>query len=257
MQPALTPARNAHPSNRACLVRCLPPLAPRVLVRTLLRNLDTCREQRRLLGEERTEGLAARAVDWQAEAAKVAASEPFEYGREGQDATVYMATSNGIWLRATEEERLAVIEAFATNTAVSSVEMVNSLVNDRLGEAWGRALAANTCITSLNLESNSISSKGIEAIAAGVEANSSLVQLKLANQHVACSQQAEEKLGEAVGGNSSLTRITIDLRSTRARDLINSAMQRNRIRSKLARGSSASAASAASTALNSRVSEDV
>ena len=63
------------------------------------------------------------------------------------------------------------IEAFAGNTAVTSVEMVNSLVNDRLGEAWGRVLQRNATITSLKLESNSISSKGIEAIAAGVAAN--------------------------------------------------------------------------------------
>ena len=56
------------------------------------------------------------------------------------------------WMRATEEERLAVIEAFARNTTVTSVEMVNSLVNDRLGEAWGRVLKANNTITSLNLE---------------------------------------------------------------------------------------------------------
>ena len=184
------------------------------------------REQRHALGEESV-GLAARAVDWHVEAARVAASEPFEYGRDGSDGAVYMATANGLWLRATEEERVALVEAFADNTSVTSVEMVNSLVNDRLGEAWGRVLQRNATITSLNLESNSISSSGIEAIAAGVAANSTLAQLKLANQHVAFSQQAEEKLGDAVGASSSLTRVTIDLRSTRARDMINSGTQRN------------------------------
>ena len=55
----------------------------------------------------------------------------------------------------------------------------------------------------------------------------SLKELKLANQRLNFTQQAEERLAEALEANHSLTRLTIDLRSTRARDLINKYLQRN------------------------------
>ena len=46
-----------------------------------------------------------------------------------------------------------------------------------------------------------------------------LQELKLANQHIAFSQQAEMAIAEALDGNSTLTRLTIELRSSRAREL--------------------------------------
>jgi len=113
---------------------------------------------------------------------------------------------------------------------VSSVEMVNALVGDRLAAAWGRVLAANSAITALNLESNSISSAGIEALAEGVRSNSALRQLKLANQHVSFSQPSEEALAEALEANHTLTNVTIDLRSTLAREVVQKSLQRNSFR---------------------------
>jgi len=82
-------------------------------------------------------------------------------------------------------------------------------------------------LTSLNLESNSISSAGIEALANGLQKNGGLRQLKLANQHLAFSQRSEEALAEALQSNSTLTKLTIDLRSIRARDLTFKYLQRN------------------------------
>ena len=50
------------------------------------------------------------------------------------------------------------MEAFSDESSVQRVEMVNALVTDALGQAWGGVLSRNSSITALNLESNSISS---------------------------------------------------------------------------------------------------
>ena len=66
----------------------------------------------------------ARPCDWREEASSIAASRAFRYGggevaKEGS----YEVTGHNaaLWARATGEDRRAVVEAFATNTAVSSV----------------------------------------------------------------------------------------------------------------------------------------
>ena len=52
-------------------------------------------------------------------------------------------------------------------------------------------------------------------------------ELKLANQRLSFTQQAEERLAHALESNMVVTRLTIDLRSTRARELINKFLLRN------------------------------
>ena len=99
-----------------------------------------------------------------------------------------------LWGRATEGERLQVVEAFGANTRVLQVEMANAHANDALAAAWARSLSTNNSLTSLNLESNSIGAGGIEALAEALLENRALTELKLANQRVACSQRAEESL---------------------------------------------------------------
>ena len=68
--------------------------------------------------------------------------------------------------------------------------MANAHANDAIAIAWGRALTTNHTLTSLNLESNAIGTGGIEALADALMSNQTLTELKLANQRVACSQQA-------------------------------------------------------------------
>ena len=142
----------------------------------------------------------------------------------------YVLTGNVLWGQATEAEKLAVVEAFGLNASVQRVEMVNAQVSDALGQAWGGALKRNATLTVLNLESNSISTGGILALAEGLRENSTLKELKLANQRANFTQQAEEALAEALEANLSVTRLTIDMRSTRARDLLNKFLQRNQER---------------------------
>lgn len=45
---------------------------------------------------------------------------------------LYVQTGSALWARATEAERRGVIEAFAANTRVLQVEMVNACINDAL-----------------------------------------------------------------------------------------------------------------------------
>ena len=172
-------------------------------------------------------------VDWEAEAARIAASEETECGAAddadvaADQASAYVLTGNAHWKRATEKERRAVVDAFATNRRVLAVQMSDAFVGEAMGEAWGAVLATNTTLLSLNLESNSLSSGAILALSDAIKANSTLKELKLANQHVAFSQRAEEAFASALESNTTLVRLTIDLRSTRARDLIHKYLTRN------------------------------
>jgi hypothetical protein len=54
-----------------------------------------------------------------------------------------------------------------------------------------------------------------------------LRELKLANQRTSFTQQAEERLAAALEDNLAITRLTIDLRSTYARERIQRFLLRN------------------------------
>ena len=92
---------------------------------------------------------------------------------------------------------------------------------------------------SLNLESNQIASAGVVALAAALRRNASLRELKLASQGQSISQAAEEALAEALACNSTITKLTLDTRSTRARDLIAKGLLANQERLRRERSSSA------------------
>lgn len=96
-------------------------------------------------------------------------------------------------------------------------------------------LQRNKTLTSLNLETNSISSGGILALADGLRVNRSLRELKLANQSNNCTQQAEEFLAAAIEQNPTLTRISMDVRSTFARETIDRCLLRNGDSERIAR----------------------
>ncbi len=142
---------------------------------------------------------------------------------------VYTMTNNSLWLRAQEEERRAVVRAFGSNCTLTTVVMANAAVNDAVAELWGGVLQRNRTITSLNLESNTIGSAGLEALAAAVRHGiAPLKELKLANQKgLPISQRSEEALAEALEYNTRLCKLSLDQRSTRARDLVAKYLRRN------------------------------
>ena len=186
-------------------------------------------------------------ADWAAEADRVASSSPpYAFGRPtGQlpkgvaaDAC-YSLTGEALWGRAKPEERLALVHAFASNSHVVFFELANAGAPDAIAEAWGDALKSNATLTSLNLESNAIGTAGVKALAAGVKANTSLRELKLANQKGAsATQAAEEELAAAVSGHPKLTKLTLDAKSTRARDTIEKALRANQDRARQERRTS-------------------
>jgi hypothetical protein len=117
-------------------------------------------------------------VDWAEEARRIAASEPLQFGRVSESgvggtspsvgaggaaaAGSYVLTGDGGWLKATVDERRAVVGAFATNTTIESAGFANCVIDDALGALWGEVLKANTTLTSLNLESNELQTAGID-----------------------------------------------------------------------------------------------
>ena len=100
-----------------------------------------------------------------------------------------------------------VVAAFATNTCLTTVEMVNAFVSaesDGLAQVFAQVLANNSTITTLNLESNSIGSAGLEALAAALRTNRTLRELKLANQHTTHTQAVEETIAHALESNGTI-----------------------------------------------------
>ena len=212
----------------------------------LQRNQDQLRQRRRATnaagggaaptntrGSVAAQSLRTKQTDWAGEAARIGASRPPQYGggelrTEGLSSAYEMSGHNAaLWGRATEAERHACVEAFASNTVVTHVHFVNAYINDELGKVWASVLCRNRTITSLNLESNSITTGGMLAIAAALRVNSTLVELKLHNQGIAMSSQSEVEIAEALEGNSTLTKLTIELRNPRPRELMNKYLQRN------------------------------
>jgi hypothetical protein len=132
----------------------------------LLRNQDELRRERlksRVSALPSVSIAGVNVADWGAEARRVASCVPLQYSAATtSDAQSklenYILSGSALWGQATEAERRAVVEAFTTNSVVQRVEMVNALVTDTLGQAWGGVLSRNSSITALNLESNSISS---------------------------------------------------------------------------------------------------
>ena len=103
--------------------------------------------------------MRQKAVEWLDEAAKIAANQP-SIGRddvangteEGKgNGTSFSITGHNaaLWARATVPERRAVIEAFASNTVLTNVAMVNAHINDELGATWGSVMSRNATITVL------------------------------------------------------------------------------------------------------------
>lgn len=241
---ALIGAMEATPKlTRLMLGEVSDPTLRKRLEAASMHNLELRRRERVATGVEDTRAAAKKAHDWMNEARKLAASLPFDYGRPRDQAgagvaavvrggemeapTQYVLTDNTLWRVATESERLAVFTAMGTNTVVTSFEAVNAFLNDPLACALGDVLRGNTSLTYISIESNSISSRGIAALAAGLAENACVRELKLANQHCACSQAAEEAFATSLEGNTTILHLTIDLRSLRARELINRYLTRN------------------------------
>lgn len=132
-----------------------------------------------------------------------------------------------LWERATAEERRTLIAAFEGNASIDAAGFAGAFIDDAAGTLWATVLGRNATLTSLNLESNELQSGSLEALAGALAANTTLRELKLANQRKNFSQAAEEKFADGLDANTTLTRVTIDLRSTRARDKINKAIDRN------------------------------
>ena len=214
--------------------KVIDPALRRRLDAVTMANRDLHRQHRVANQQHDTRKASVKAFDWAVEARNISESRPFEYCKP-DDATSeaakqlsYVATGSALWNAAKEEERIAVLAAFCSNTKVTSLVLANALLTDAVvADQFEALLASNSTLTSLNLESNRVASAGVHALAAGLLRNTTLSELKLANQHLAISQAAEMALAHAVDGHPKLLKLTVDLRNLRARELIQKGLARN------------------------------
>ena len=151
---ALARSLEANTSLQRLTIQMRNPHPRELMNKALARNQDLVRKARRgsVAAAAGGAGFAGKIADWAAEAARLATSQPFEYGDKLPGDTAgesYVTSGNALWARATDEERRGVIEGFATNSTVCRVEMVNAFVSDALAQLWAAVLAKNATITSL------------------------------------------------------------------------------------------------------------
>ena len=99
-------------------------------------------------------------------------------------ASAYVLTGNAHWKRATEKERRAVVDAFATNRRVLAVQMSDAFVGEAMGEMVGAAVGS--AIGGFSIASMGISANGVVA---GLCASTAILTLviarRLASRHQA------------------------------------------------------------------------
>ena len=186
---------------------------------------------------------AMKSTDWLEEARRLRANEAPQFGggttgdtspqgkspgaAAGENGASYVLTGDGAWLRSKDDQKLAIVGAFAANTSIKTAGFANCAIGEELGALWGEVLQRNRTLTSLSLESNTLQTESIEAIAIALKGTPALRELRLANQHKNFSQASESTLADAIEANHRLTKLTVDLRSTNARDRIAKALDRN------------------------------
>ena len=90
-------------------------------------------------------------------------------------------------------------------------------LDDKFAEALGKALETNETIEKLLLDSNAIAGDGLKALFGGLGKNTSIIELQVRHQSKKCGSADEEALPDLIEGNTTITKLGIDLRSTLAK----------------------------------------
>jgi hypothetical protein len=143
-------------------------------------------------------------------------------------AGAYTANSHGELIKLPSEERCRLLAAFGSNCNVTSLELSNTGVDVPAAKVFASLLSGeNTTLTALNIERNHIGSDGVVALAQMLTSNKTLLELKLAYQFVTISSAAELFLVEQLERNTTLLKLTLDMRQVRARELRDKWLMRN------------------------------
>jgi Ran GTPase-activating protein (RanGAP) involved in mRNA processing and transport len=160
---------------------------------------------------------AGKMQDW---FAKIAANDP--------SVTAVDLVGDILFLSMRTPDRLAAAASFASNTLIRSVKLNLLELDDEFAQELAKAIKKNTAIEKLSLEQNDLRGDGIKAIVGALATNTSLVELALRHQKKPMDTAAEEALAGLMEKNTSIVKLGLNLRSSRAQIDINNILKRNR-----------------------------
>lgn len=109
-------------------------------------------------------------------------------------------------------ERTKAGEAFASNSHVKTIKMVNLKLDDPFAAALGWALSQNTTIETIVLDSNDISGLGMRSLFQGLGQNSRVTEVQVRHQSKTTSSTDEKSLPSLLESNQTILKLGIDLR---------------------------------------------
>jgi hypothetical protein len=124
-------------------------------------------------------------------------------------------------------EVLNAAKCFGTNTHVKRVKLCNLFLDDKFAVALAKSIKTNSAIEYLCVDSNAMSGEGIKAITESLSRNTSITELQMRHQKKNMAAADEEKIAELLGGNETISKMGVDLRSHSARTNLDRKMQQN------------------------------
>ncbi len=120
---------------------------------------------------------------------------------------------NERFLTLTQEERIKAAQSFAHNIHVKELLLDGCGIDDAFAQALGESFVTNSAIQKVCMEVNDISGEGIKALFKGLGKNKSIKELRLHKQSKLLASSDEELLPDFLEGNTTITKIGMDLRS--------------------------------------------
>jgi hypothetical protein len=124
-------------------------------------------------------------------------------------------------------EVLNAAKCFGTNTHVKRVKLCNLGLDDKFAAALAKSIKTNSAIEYLCVDSNAISGEGIKAITESLSHNTSITELQMRHQKKNMAAADEDKIAGLLGGNETIVKMGVDLRSHSARSNLDRKMQQN------------------------------
>jgi hypothetical protein len=130
----------------------------------------------------------------------------------------------------TNEQGLALASTLEKNNVVEKLNLANAGLQNKIVIEIAKSLAKNSSVKYLRLEGNQIGPSGMVALAQCLTTNDTLQEIYLGNQKSITSTgtKAEGMFASALARNTSLMKLSLEIRSFACRDRIDRAISRNK-----------------------------
>jgi Ran GTPase-activating protein (RanGAP) involved in mRNA processing and transport len=158
-----------------------------------------------------------------------------------------------VFLTLHPDEVIKAAKSFASNTYVSTIKMSGLRLDDAFAMEMAKSLQSNKTIAKLDLETNFIGTDGVIAIVSSLALNCTVSELLLRHQSKALSSFDEERIPEVIAGNSVISKLSIDVRSTISKHSIDRKLRQNQERKRSSRSLQRSSSSDSASGIRNRI----